>query len=118
MDPAQTVAAAAGLQPGDLKPKTPAATEQLRSDLQAIGVTGSVEICRRRCWWSTPPSIPVVLPGWIEQAVRTACARGDPIEVKKIGDISVLNDIVLYDSVAWIQGRFGGQHPTNVCVGV
>jgi hypothetical protein len=61
---------------------------------------------------------PVVLPGWIAQAVQTACERGDPIEIRKIGDLSALSEIVLYDSVAWVQGRFGGQRATNVCVGV
>jgi alpha-beta hydrolase superfamily lysophospholipase len=117
VDPAQTVAATAGLQPGDFKPKTPAATEQLRSDLQATALPGPLSV-------SAPMLViyatidPVILPGWTEQALRTACARGDPIEVKKIGDVSVLNDIVLFDSVAWIQGRFGGQQPTNLCVGV
>jgi hypothetical protein len=117
VDPAQTVAAAAELDPGDFKPKTPAATEQLRNDLRATALPGPLRL-------SAPMLVvyatmdPVILPGWTEQALRTACARGDPIEVKKISDISVLNDIVLFDSVAWIQGRFAGQHPTNVCVGV
>ena len=117
VDPAQAVAATAGLQPGDFKPRTPAATEQLRSHLQAMALPGPLRV-------SAPMLVvyatidPVILPGWTEQALRTACARGDPIEVKKIGDISVLNDIVLFDSVAWIQGRFAGQQPTNVCVGV
>lgn len=117
VDPAQTVAAAATLQPDDFKPRTPAATEQLRNDLQATALPGPLTL-------SAPLLVvyatmdPVIQPGWTEQAVRTACGRGDPIEVKKISDISVLNDIVLFDSVAWIQGRFGGQHPTNVCVGI
>ena len=117
VDPAQAVAAAAGLHPGDFKPKTPAAAEQLRSHLQAMALPGPLSL-------SAPMLVvyatidPVILPGWTEQALRTACARGDPIEVKKIGDTSVLNDIVLFDSVAWLQGRFAGQQPTNFCVGV
>jgi hypothetical protein len=117
VDPVKAVAAAAGLHPGDFKPRTPAAAENLRRDLQDLALPGPSSL-------SAPMLViyatidPVVLPDWIEQAVRTACARGDPIEVRKMLDASVLNDIVLYDSVGWIQGRFGGQHPTDVCVGV
>ena len=44
--------------------------------------------------------------------------QGDPIEVKKNSDVSALTEIVLYDSVAWIQGRIGGQRATNICAGV
>ena len=117
VDPVQAVTAAAGLQASDLQPRTPAAAEELRRDLQDLALPGPSSV-------SAPMLViyatadPVVLSGWIEQAVRTACARGDPIEVRKMLDASVLNDVVLYDSVGWIQGRFGGQHPTNVCVGV
>jgi len=117
LDPAQAVAAAAGLTAADFKPRTPEATQQLRSDMQAMALPGPLNL-------SAPMLVvyasidPVVLPGWTEQAIRTACSRGDPIEVKKIADVSVLNDIVLFDSVAWIQGRFAGQQPTNLCVGV
>jgi hypothetical protein len=117
VDPAQSAAAAAGLQPGDLKPKTPAAAEHLRRDLQELALPGPSKL-------STPMLViyatldPVVLPGWIEQAVKTACGQGDPIEVMKIRDLSALTEIQLYDSVAWIQGRIGGQRATNVCVGV
>jgi hypothetical protein len=117
VDPVQAVAGAAGLQPGDFKPRTPAATEQLRSYLQANVLPGPLTL-------SAPMLViyatidPVILPGWTEQALRTACAHGDPIEVKKIDDVSVLNDLVLFDSVAWMQGRFAGQQPANICVGV
>ncbi|WP_181428334.1 lipase family protein [Mycolicibacterium moriokaense] len=117
VDPVKTVAAAAGLKPGDLKPRTPAAAEDLRRDLQDLALPGPAKL-------SAPMLLiyatidPVVLPGWIEDAVRTACGRGDPIEVKKIGDVNALNDIVLYDSVAWFQGRFSGQRAMNTCVGV
>ena len=101
----------------DFKPKTPEASAQLRNALQSTSLPGSSSL-------SAPMLVvyatmdPVILPAWTEQALRTACAHGDSIEVKKIGDVSVLNDIVLFDSVAWIQGRFAGQHPANVCVGV
>jgi hypothetical protein len=117
VDPLQAAAAAAGLQPGDLKPKTPAAAEALRRDLQELALPGPSKL-------SVPMLViyatldPEVLPGWTAQALQTACQQGDPIEVKKIGDLSALNQIVLYDSMAWIQGRFGGQRATEVCVGV
>jgi hypothetical protein len=117
VDPVKAVSAAAGLHPGDFKPRTPAAAEDLRRDLQELALPGPVKL-------SAPMLViyatidPVVLPGWIEEAVRTACGRGDPIEVKKIGDTSALNEVVLYDSVAWLQGRFGGQRAMNICVGV
>jgi hypothetical protein len=117
VDPAQSAAAAAGLQPADLTPKTPAAADELRRDLQGLALPGPLRL-------SAPMLVvyatldPVVLPGWIAQAVQTACERGDPIEIRKIGDLSALSEIVLYDSVAWVQGRFGGQRATNVCVGV
>lgn len=117
VDPAQIIAAAAGMQPDDLKPKTPAAAEELRRDLQGLTLPGPLRL-------SAPMLVvyatldPIVLPGWIAQAVETACDRGDPIEIRKIGDISALSEVVLYDSVAWVQGRFGGQRATNICVGV
>ena len=117
VDPAQIVAAATGLTAADFKPRTPEATQQLRSDLQRMALPGPANL-------SAPMLVvyatldPVVPAAWTEEALRNACSRGDPIEVKKIGDLSVLNDIVLWDSVAWIQGRFGGQQPMNVCVGV
>jgi alpha-beta hydrolase superfamily lysophospholipase len=117
VDPAQVAAATVGLQPGDLKPKTPAAADQLRRDLQELALPGPSRL-------SAPMLViyatldPVVLPGWTAQALQTACRQGDPIEVKKNGDVSALTEIVLYDSVAWIQGRIGGQRATNICVGV
>ena len=117
VDPAQVVAATAGLQPSDLKPKNPAAAEELRRDLQELALPGQSK-------FSAPMLViyatldPVVLPGWTAQALQTACQQGDPIEVKKYRDISALNEVVLYDSMAWIQGRMGGQRATNICVGV
>jgi alpha-beta hydrolase superfamily lysophospholipase len=117
VDPTQSAAAAAGLQPGDLKPKTPEAAEQLRRDLQELALPGPLEL-------SAPMLViyatldPIVLSRWTEQAVQTACGRGDPIEIQKIGDLSALSEIVLYDSVGWVQGRFSGQRATNICAGV
>jgi alpha-beta hydrolase superfamily lysophospholipase len=117
VDPAQAVAAAAGLTPADFKPKTPEAAQQLRDELQSLALPDSMNL-------SAPMLVvyaaldPVFLPSWTEQAIRTACSRGDPIEIKKIADVSVLTEIVLYDSVAWLQGRFSGQQAANLCVGV
>lgn len=117
VDPLQIVAAASALSPASLRPRTREATDQLRSELQGLALPGPVKVTAPMLViWTTID--PVVPPGWIEQAVRTACSRGEPIEVKKISYPSVLNDVVLYDSVAWLQGRFGGQQPMNVCVGV
>jgi dienelactone hydrolase len=117
VDPVQIFAAAAALKPASLRPRTPEATDQLRSDLQKFALPGPLKVTAPMLViWATID--PVVPPSWIEQAVRTACSRGEPIEIKKFGDVSVVNDVVLYDSVGWIQGRFSGQQPMNVCVGV
>ena len=117
VDAAQVGAATAGLQPGDLKPKTQASADELRRDLQELALPGPLKL-------SAPMLVvyatldPVVLPAWTAQALQTACQQGDPIEVRKNGELSALNELVLYDALAWIQGRFGGQRATNICVGV
>jgi hypothetical protein len=60
------------------------------------------------------------LPGvWIENAVRAACERGDPIEVnRRIGDTNTGNDLVTQLALSWLQQRYDGQRVTDVCVGV
>jgi hypothetical protein len=116
VNPLENLAAATRLVPGDLKPKTPSAAKQLHDFLQGFALpTPSALSAPLLVEYAT--SDPFLPPEWIDRAVQTACGRGEQVQVvRRIGDLSVLNDIALYDAVAWLQGRFAGQHVTDACV--
>jgi Secretory lipase len=118
IDPMQGVAAATRLQPGDFKPTNPAAAEKLRGYLEESALPGPSALSAPMLvvYATSDEYLP---PAWIEQPVRTACARGDSIEVReRIGDITTLNDIVIYDAEAWLRSRLTGQSVPDSCVGV
>jgi hypothetical protein len=116
VNPLENLAAATRLVPEDLKPKTPAAAMQLRDFLRGYALpTPLVLSAPLLVVYAT--SDPFLPPEWIDRAVQAACGRGEQVEVvRRIGDLSVLNDIALYDAVAWLQGRFAGQRVIDVCV--
>jgi hypothetical protein len=118
VEPLTRVAAEARLQPSDFKPETPEAAAKLRSILQGFALPGpSALSAPMLLFYATDDEF--LPPAWIELSLRSACARGEPVEVmKRLGDTNTFNDIVTYDAVAWIQGRFAGQRVANVCVGV
>jgi hypothetical protein len=56
---------------------------------------------------------------WIADAARTACQRGNPVEVnRRIGDPNTSNDLVTQLALGWLQQRFDGQRLADFCVGV
>ena len=116
VNPLENLAAATRLVPGDLKPKTPAAAKQLHDFLQGFALpTPSALSAPLLVVYAT--SDVFLPPEWIDRAVQAACGRGEQVQVvRRIGDLSVLNDIALYDAVAWLQGRFAGQRVIDICV--
>jgi pimeloyl-ACP methyl ester carboxylesterase len=119
LDPDALVNAVAALDANDIRPHDDAATARLRDEI----ASGAVPLD------AGGPAVPVLvvyatedsaLPGvWIENAVRTACERGDPIEVnRRIGDTNTGNDLVTQLALSWLQQRYDGQRVTDVCVGV
>jgi hypothetical protein len=116
VNPLENLAAATRLVPGDLKPKTPAAAKLLRDFMQgfALPTQSALSAPLMVVYATSDPFLPAA---WIDRAVQAACGRGEQVQVvRRIGDLSVLNDIALYDAVAWLQGRFAGQHVIDVCV--
>jgi hypothetical protein len=62
---------------------------------------------------------PTVSASSINDAARSACERGSPVEVdRRIGDTNTANDLVTQKAFGWLQQRFDGQGLADPCVGV
>jgi hypothetical protein len=119
LDPGGLVTAVAGLEPSDIRPRDEAATARLRELIADASVPLN----------SDGPAAPVLAVyatedptmnwQWIADAARTACQRGNPVEVnRRIGDPNTSNDLVTQLALGWLQQRFDGQRLADVCVGV
>lgn len=119
LDPGSLVEAVAPLGPDDIRPRDAAAAARLRDDIAAAAVPLE----------SSGPAAPVLVvyatddPSvqgqWIDDAARTACGRGNPVQVdRRIGDTNTSNDLVTQSALGWLQERFDGQRLANVCVGL
>ena len=118
LNPITALRALTLIQPSDLKPKTAAAVAVLRGDLKQLALPrGSLPAAPLLVIYATED--PLIPPAFIEQALKTACARGDSIEVmKRVGDTNTLTQDDSDASLAWLSARFDGQRLANICVGV
>ncbi|MGE2725512.1 lipase family protein [Mycolicibacterium pulveris] len=117
-DPAAANSLVSQLRPPDLRPRDEAAAAALRNALSAVALPGSSP---------TPPAPvlvvygtddPLVPQAGVAQAVKQACAKGDPIVVnRRIGDTTTTNELVVQTSLSWLRARFDGQQPADICVG-
>lgn len=107
------------LKPSDLRPRDPAAADDLRQRLSAAGIPAR---------YPTPGSAPVLVtfgsldtnspPAGIQRAVDAACAKGEQIEVlERAGGTDASDDQVVESAIGWLYARFAGQRLGNVCVG-
>jgi pimeloyl-ACP methyl ester carboxylesterase len=102
----------------DLRPRDDAAAAALRDALSAPALPGN----------SGPAIAPVLVvyatddtlvpQAGIARALKSACAKGDPMVVmKQIGDTSTSNNQIIQTSLSWLTSRFAGEKPADVCVG-
>lgn len=119
LDPQSMIDSVAALSPDDVRPDSEAAATRLRNEIASAAVPLP----------SSGPAAPVLVvyatedqsvqAQSIADAVRTACERGNPIEVnRRIGDTNTNNDLVTQLSLGWLQQRFDGQALVDPCVGV
>jgi pimeloyl-ACP methyl ester carboxylesterase len=117
---AETQQVLSHLQPGDLRPRDPGASADLRRRLADAALPAK---------YPTPGAAPVLvifgtadsmLPAeGTQRAVAAACARGDVLEViKRMGDTDRdTTEVATGTAFAWLQARLDGQRLGNVCVG-
>lgn len=119
-NPTEAVRALERVSADDLRPRDPAATDDLRRRLAEAALPSPIP---------TPGSAPVlviwgtgdtVVPGiGIDNAVLAACEQGDAIEVmRRIGDTKPVNDQVINGALSWLLGRFDGQQLADSCRGL
>ncbi|MUL46802.1 hypothetical protein FZI85_15445 [Mycobacterium sp. CBMA293] len=107
------------LTPKDFQAKDAAAAADLRRRLQSVAVPSP---------YSGPTDPPVLVAfgtadpinpaAGVLKATADACGRGEPIVVMRgIGDTGEINDQTMQNALAWLQARFDGERPADVCVG-
>jgi pimeloyl-ACP methyl ester carboxylesterase len=119
LDPNAGDQAVAALSPNDIRPRDVAATARLRDAIANAAVPldeGGPAAPVLVVYATEDPTVPAA---WIEDAVRTACQRSDPVEVnRRIGDTNTSNDLVTQTALSWLGERFDGRRVVDVCVGV
>jgi hypothetical protein len=119
LDPAAVTQAVAALGPNDIRPRDAAAAARLRDEIANAAVpldAGGPAAPVLVVYATEDPTVPAA---WIEDAVRTACQRSNPIEVnRRIGDTNTSNDLVTQLALSWLKERFDGRRVSDVCVGV
>lgn len=119
LDPDEAKRLLNNLNPNDLKPRDPAAADDLRQRLSAAGVPAR---------YPTPGSAPVLVTygtldsmspaAGIKRAIGAACAKGEQIEVlTRAGGTQASDDQVVESALGWLYARFAGERLGNVCVG-
>lgn len=118
LDTGSLVDAVAALSPDDIRPSDEAAATRLRDEIAsaAVPLNSSGPAAPVLVVYATED--PTVQAQSIADAVRTACRRGNPVEVnRRIGDTNTSNDLVTQLSLSWLQQRFDGQALVDPCVG-
>lgn len=111
--------AAAPLSPADIRPRNEAAVERFRDQIgsAAVPLASSGPAAPVLVVYATED--PSVSAQSIADAARTACQRGNPVEVnRRVGDANTSNDLVTQLSIGWLEQRFDGQALVDPCVGV
>lgn len=119
LDPDEAKRLLDNLNPNDLKPRDPAAADDLRQRLSAAGIPARYPI---------PGSAPVLVtygtldsmspPAGIKRAIDAACAKGEQIEVlTREGGTQASDDQVVESALGWLYARFAGERLGYVCVG-
>jgi pimeloyl-ACP methyl ester carboxylesterase len=117
-DPAGAQKIAAQVKPDDLRPSDDAAAATLRDLLSAAALPGNGEPAAAPVLVAYATDDPLVPQAGVALALKSACAKGDPVVVmKEIGDTSTTNYQIIQTSLSWLTSRFDGEKPADVCVG-
>jgi hypothetical protein len=104
--------------PNDIRPHSDEAATRLRDEIASAAVplaTGGPAAPVLVVYATDDQSVQAQS---IADAVRTACERGNPVEVnRRIGDTNTNNDLVTQLSLSWLEQRFDGQALADSCVG-
>jgi alpha-beta hydrolase superfamily lysophospholipase len=106
------------VRPADLRPRNPGVATELRlwlskAALPQTPAPGGAPVLV--IFASDDPLIPSVST---QRALGRACAKGDQIEImRRVGDTNTNNDGAIKASISWLQSRFDGVPPLDVCVG-
>jgi alpha-beta hydrolase superfamily lysophospholipase len=106
------------MRPDDLRPRSEAATERLRQALKQAAMPANIGMPPAPILVIYATADPLVPAAGTERAVDVACTKGEPIEImRRIGDSTTYNEVVLQYSLSWMQSRFDGVPASNICVG-
>ena len=119
LDVGSQMDAVSSLQPDDIRPRDEAAAARLREEIASTAVpldTGGPAAPVLVVYATEDPTVSA---SSINDAARSACERGSPVEVdRRIGDTNTANDLVTQKAFGWLQQRFDGQGLADPCVGV
>jgi pimeloyl-ACP methyl ester carboxylesterase len=102
------------LQPDDLRPVSPPATEELRRLLAEMALPKQKTSGPMLVMYGTED--PLVNASWTQRALANACRQGDQVQiVERIGEGHA--DLDSTQSVSWVKDRFDDQRSTNSCAG-
>jgi pimeloyl-ACP methyl ester carboxylesterase len=117
-DPVAAQKIAAQIKPDDLRPSDDAAAAALRDLLSDAALPGDGAPAAAPVLVAYATDDPLVPQAGVARALKTACAKGDPVVVmKEIGGTSTTNYQIIQTSLSWLTSRFDGETPADVCVG-
>jgi alpha-beta hydrolase superfamily lysophospholipase len=117
-DPAEVVRTYREMRPDDLRPRSAAATDQLRQALKDAAVPGAAANMTAPMLVMYGTSDPLVPVAGIERSLIAGCSRDQPIEImRRIGDTNTNNDLAYVTSLNWLTSRFDGVPTAKLCVG-
>jgi hypothetical protein len=106
------------LKPNDLRPNSEAATGRLRDALRQAAMPADIGMPVAPILVIYTTADLLVPAGGTERALAVACSKGEPIEImRRIGDWTTYNEVILQYSLSWVQARFDGVPVGNICVG-
>jgi alpha-beta hydrolase superfamily lysophospholipase len=106
------------LRPDDLRPASGAATDRLRQALKQAAMPANIGMPPAPILVVYTTADPLVPAAGTERALVAACIKGEPIEImRRIGDWTTYDEVILQYSLSWMQSRFDGVPVDNICVG-
>ena len=117
-NPGMATKVASSVKGDDLRPRDDAAAQALHDILSAAALPGNsgAAIAPVLVVYATDDT--QVPSAGIARALKSACAKGDPIVVmRQIGETTTTNFQVIQTSLSWLRSRFDGEKPADVCVG-
>jgi pimeloyl-ACP methyl ester carboxylesterase len=106
------------LRPDDLRPASGAATDRLREALKQAAMPANIGMPPAPILVIYATADPLAPAAGIERAVNAACKKGERVEtMRRIGDSTTYEDVILQNSLSWMQASFDGVPADNICVG-